>query len=107
MKMEKDFYFIWLMRLCIIRRNPIIYLIIEFDMANAMNYLGNELNVTLYKKMYELPTSVLNQELPLRAIEALLVNLLHQKYENPHGILDQFTSNAHLSLKDQKSKFKN
>jgi hypothetical protein len=79
----------------------------EHDMPAAMNYLGAELSATLFKKMYELPTSVLSQELPLRAIEALLVNLLQQKYKNPHDILDQFTSNAHLSLKDAQSRFRN
>jgi hypothetical protein len=79
----------------------------ENDPSGAMNYLGSELSATLYKKMYELPTSLLSKELPLRAIEALLVNLLHQKYDHPHDILDQFTRNAHLSLADQQGRFRN
>lgn len=79
----------------------------EHDPSSAMNYLGAELSATLFKKMYELPPSLLTQELPLRAIEALLVNLLHQKYANPHDILDQFTRNAHLSLTDTQARFRN
>jgi hypothetical protein len=78
----------------------------EHDFPAAMNYLGQQLSTTLFKGLYELPTSLQTLEVPLRAIEALLVNLLHQKYTNPHDILDQFTSNAHLSLADAQSRFR-
>lgn len=79
----------------------------ENDFPAAMNYLGQQLSTTLFKGLYELPESFQTLEVPLRAIEALLVNLLHQKYNNPHDILDQFTANAHLSLTDTQRRFKN
>lgn len=79
----------------------------EDDLPAAMNYLGQQLSTRLFKGIYELPSSFQTMEVPLRAIEALLVNLLHQKYNNPHDILDQFTANAHLSLTDTQSRFKN
>ena len=79
----------------------------EGDLSGAMNYVGAELALTLFKKIYELPESCQIEELPLRAIESVLVNLLHQKYTNPHDILDQFTRNAHLSLSDVQSRYKN
>lgn len=79
----------------------------EDDLPAAMNYLGQQLSTTFFKGIYELPSSFQTMEVPLCAIEALLVNLLHQKYNNPHDILDQFTANAHLSLTDTQSRFKN
>ncbi len=77
------------------------------DLPAAMNYLGQQLSTTLFKGMYELPSSFQTVEVPLRAIEALLVNFLHQKFKDPHDILDQFTANAHLSLTDAQSRFNN
>lgn len=79
----------------------------EDDFPGAMNYLGQQLSTTLFKGVIELPKSLQTQEMFLRGIEALLVNLLHQKFNNPHNILDQFTSNAHLSLADAQDQFKN
>ena len=49
----------------------------EHDLPAAMNYLGQQLSTTLFKGIYELPPSFQTLEVPLRAIEALLVNLLH------------------------------
>ena len=79
----------------------------EDDFPGAMNYLGQQLSTTLFKGILELPKSLQNQEMFLRGIEALLVNLLHQKFNDPHDILDQFTRNAHLSLADAQDQFKN
>lgn len=36
----------------------------------------------------------------LWGIEALLVNLLNQKFENPHQILDSLCEHVHIALTD-------
>jgi hypothetical protein len=77
------------------------------DLPAAMNYLGQQLSTTLFKGILELPASMQGLEVMLRAIEAMFVNLLHQKFEDPHDILDQFTTNAHLSLTDLQRRFQN
>ena len=79
----------------------------DHDLPSAMNYLGQQLSTTLFKGILELPASLQGLEVMLRAIEAMFVNLLHQKFKDPHDILDQFTSNAHLSLTDLQSRFQN
>jgi hypothetical protein len=77
----------------------------EHDLPAAMNYLGQQLSTTLFKGILELPTSMQNLEVMLRGIEAMFVNLLHQKFNNPHNVLDQFTTNAHMSLTDAQSRY--
>jgi len=77
------------------------------DLPAAMNYLGQQLSTTLFKGILELPTSMQSLEVMLRGIEAMFVNLLHQKFKNPHNVLDQFTTNAHMSLTDAQNRFQN
>jgi hypothetical protein len=60
------------------------------DQTTAMNYLGQELSTALFKGMHELPMPLRMPEMWLRGIEALLANLLSQKFDNPHNILDSF-----------------
>jgi hypothetical protein len=74
------------------------------DKTTAMNYLGQELSTTLFKAMHELPMPLRTQEMWLRGIEALLANLLSQKFDNPHKILDSFCDHVHMSLTDVKSR---
>ena len=70
----------------------------EDDMPTAMNYLGQQLIITLTKAMHELPLPLRNQETQLRGIEALLANLLNQKFDNPHDILDSLCEHVHMGL---------
>lgn len=72
------------------------------DTAMAMNYLGQQMSTTLAKGIHELPLPLplRNQEMLLRGIEALLVNLLYEKFNNPHDILNSFCEHVHLSLSD-------
>lgn len=79
----------------------------EDDLPAAMNYLGQKLSTALFKGILEIPTSMQSMEVMIRGIEALLVNLLHQKLDNPHEVLDQFTNNAHMSLTDAQNRFSN
>ena len=58
----------------------------EDDKEGAMNYLGKELSTALFKGIHELPESLRNEESLLRGIEALLTNLLDQKFNNSHAI---------------------
>ena len=50
------------------------------DPVTAMNYLGQELGTTLFKSLNELPMPLRTPEMMLRAVEALLANLLSQKF---------------------------
>ena len=71
------------------------------DPAGAMNYLGQKMSTTLFKSIHELPMELRNQEMLLRAVEALLTNLLHEKFSNnPHDILDSFCQHVHRALDD-------
>jgi hypothetical protein len=76
------------------------------DMTTAMNYLGNELSTALFKGMHELPTPLRNMGLLLRGIEALLANLINQKFDNPHQILDSLCEHVHMALNDLESRVK-
>lgn len=75
---------------------------------HAANYVEKELSVSLSKSINELPISLRNQEIFLRGIEALLSNLLHDKFaeDNPHQIIDHFCEHVHMSLKDLSSRLK-
>lgn len=71
----------------------------------AMNYIGQNLSTALFKSIYELPTSLRTTEMLLRGVEALLSNLLHQKFSfNAHGILDSLCEHVHMSLNDLESR---
>jgi hypothetical protein len=70
------------------------------DMTAAMNYLGDKLSSTLFKGLYELPMPLRKTETMLRAIEALLANLLNQKFNNAHVILDDLCAHVHMALND-------
>ena len=74
------------------------------DMVTAMNYMGQELGTSLFKALHELPLPLRTTEMMLRAIEALLSNLLSQKFSNPHDILDSLCEHVHLCLKDLKTR---
>lgn len=70
------------------------------DLETAMNYLGKELSTALYKGLHELPMSLRSSEVLLRGIEALVGNLLNQKFNNPHQTLDEFCDHIHMALND-------
>ena len=72
----------------------------EDDVPTAMNYLGQQLIIALTKAMHELPQSLRNPETQLRGIEALLANLLNQKFDNPHSVLDSLCDHVHMGLND-------
>lgn len=72
----------------------------EDDLPTAMNYLGQQLLITLMKGMHELPLSLRKPETQLRGIEALLANLLNGKFHNPHDILNSFCEHVHRALDD-------
>lgn len=71
------------------------------DATTAMNYLGQELGATLFKHIHDLPKPLRTPEMLLRGVEALVTNLLHQKFntpENPHAILDSLCEHVHMAL---------
>jgi hypothetical protein len=76
------------------------------DMTTAMNYLGQELSTALFKGLHELPLSLRKPEMLLRGVEALLTNLLNQKFGNSHRILDDFCDHVHMALTDLESRAK-
>lgn len=76
------------------------------DIETAMNYLGKELSTALYKSLYDLPPSLRTSETLLRGIEALMSNLLNQKFDNPHQALDRFCEHVHRCLDDLGSRGK-
>lgn len=63
-----------------------------------MNYLGQKLGESLYKGLHELPMPLRKPETLLRGIEALLANLLNQKFDNSHDILDSLCEHVHMTL---------
>ena len=77
------------------------------DIDAAMNYLGQQLSTTLYKALNELPESLRTEEMPLRGLEAVITNLLDQKFADPHRILNSFCEHVHMSLNDLESRKKN
>jgi len=70
------------------------------DDVTAMNYLGQELGTALFKGLHELPLPLRKPEMLLRGVEALLANLLNQKFNNSHDILDSLCEHVHMSLSD-------
>lgn len=74
------------------------------DETTAMNYLGNELGTALFKHIHELPERLRTPEMLLRGVEALLANLLHQKFNASHHILDSLCEHVHMALNDLKSR---
>ena len=70
----------------------------ENDTTTAMNYLGQKLSITLFKGLNELPAPLRNREVLLRSIEALLSNLLINKFDNPHQVLSDFCSHVEMVL---------
>ena len=76
------------------------------DPAAAMNYLGQQLSTTLFKGIHELPLPLRNQEMLVRGVEALLANLLNDKFDNPHAVLDTFCEHVHMALNDLASRIK-
>lgn len=68
------------------------------DMTTAMNYLGQELGAALFKGLHELPMPLRKPEMMLRGIEALLANLLNQKFNNFHEVLDSLCEHVHMAL---------
>ncbi len=74
----------------------------------GMNYLGQQLSVALFKGLHELPMSLRNEEMMLRGIEALLANVLHEKFEDiSHRVLDDFCKHVHHCLNNLEGRFKN
>ena len=78
----------------------------EDDMETAMNYLGQQLAIALTKAMHELPHRLRSPETQLHGIEALLTNLLSQKFDDPHNILDTLNDHVHKGLNDLASSTK-
>jgi len=76
------------------------------DPAAAMNYLGQQLSTTLFRGIHELPLPLRNQEMLVRGVEALLANLLNDKFDNPHAVLDTFCEHVHMALNDLASRIK-
>lgn len=72
--------------------------IADDDMEGAMNYIGQELGSTLSKTVNELPMPLRQPETHLRGIEALLSNVLNQRFTNPHEILDALCEHVHMAL---------
>ncbi len=72
--------------------------IADDDMETAMNYVGQQLSATLSKSVNELPRTLRTEEMFLRGIEVLLGNLLQQKFDNPHQILDSLCEHVHMAL---------
>lgn len=70
----------------------------EDDISTAMNHIGKQLINTLTKAMNELPLELRNQETQLRGVETLLVNLLSQKFDHPHYVLDSLCDHVHMGL---------
>lgn len=73
------------------------------DFENGMNYIGTKLSETLQTSIQELPLTLRTPEMFLRGIEALLGNLLHQKFNtpnDPHKILDSLCEHVHGGLND-------
>ncbi|MBY0280709.1 MAG: hypothetical protein K2W94_00945 [Alphaproteobacteria bacterium] len=68
------------------------------DVEIALNHLGQTLSNTLFKELSELPKPFQNQEMVLRGVEVLLVNLLYKNLDDSHLVLDQFCDHVHGAL---------
>jgi len=74
------------------------------DMPMGMNYLGQQLTTALFKGLHELPVPLRKPEMMLRGVEVLLANLLNQKFDNSHDILDSLCEHVHMALNDLESR---
>lgn len=73
----------------------------ENDKTGGMNYIGQQLVVTLFRSLCELPKTMRNDDMVLRAIGVLLVNLLNKQFaQNAHQVLDRLCAHVHLVLDD-------
>ena len=72
------------------------------DAMAAMDYVGQALSTALFKGLHELPLPLRKPDVMLRAIEALLANVLNQKFENAHDVLDNMCGHVHMALTDLK-----
>jgi hypothetical protein len=70
------------------------------DMSSAMNYVGKEMAVAQFKAINELPVELRVQEILMRSVEALLANLLYDKFGGSHELLDTFCEHVHMGLED-------
>lgn len=73
------------------------------DLTTAANQLGQELLMVLSKGINNLPMPLCNsKEISLRVVEALITNLLHNKFysDGTHQILDSLCEHVHMSLQD-------
>lgn len=70
------------------------------DSESGMNYLGQQLITSLYKHVHDLPMQQRKPEMFLHGVEAMLANLLDQKFSevNPHKVLDDFCEHVHMVL---------
>ena len=57
-----------------------------------MNYLGQQLSTTLLKAFMSYRYHYVIKKCWLRGVEALLANLLNDKFDNPHAVLDTFVN---------------
>ena len=76
------------------------------DAESGMNYLGQQLTASLYKHINDLPMQQRKPEMFLHGVEAMLANLLDQKFSgvDPHKVLDDFCGHVHMVLNNtQKS----
>lgn len=70
------------------------------EMITAMNYLGQTLSTALFKGFNELPISLRHPETLLRSVEAFLANLINNKFNASHHILNDLCDHVHMALDD-------
>jgi len=70
------------------------------DVTGGANYVGKELSIDLFKHIHDLPVPLRTDEMMLRSVEALLTNLLNDKFDNGHYVLEQFCEHVSMSLND-------
>lgn len=71
------------------------------DKVRGMHYIGQQLAITLFKSLCELPRALRNQDMVLCAIEVLLINLLNQHFmQNAQQVLDRLCEQVRLELND-------
>lgn len=79
--------------------------IAENDTTGGMNYIAQQLAIALFKSLAELPKPMREQDMMLRAIGTLLVNLLNQHFTHTaHQVLDRLCAHVHLVLNDLTAK---
>lgn len=73
-----------------------------------MNYVEQELGITLFKVVHEMPLPLRGKEILLRGTEALLANVLYGKFseDQPHKLLNSICEHVHLGLKDVEMRIK-